>query len=651
MKKQMHRLLAMALSLILVVGMLPGTALAAGETPNATFTGTDFYEGVLSNVADGMQYKVVSDAAYNKDWTAITSNDPITIKMNVGYIYVRYGADDTTKQTIYVTRQAAPTSLVPVAPTTTANDDGKITGTTAAMEYTTYTSFTASTTKDCMDGETTGLKPGTYYVRVKGATNLLPSWDKSVPITSFTAPAISGTVEITGTQKVGVQLTATITGGNSALGTYLYVWKCGDQVRLSDSSKYTVKAEDAGKVLTVIVTASDRSGELTATTGTIAKAEKTAPTNLVGEAPSVQGASDGYITGTNSEMEYSTSPSFEDPIKCEGSRIEGLVAGTYYVRYAETDGYLASPYVEVTVPESTVLPEPDPVFSATLSDIDFGTKPADYAYEAKNPVITNTGNQKLVYGVTYMKAELTGDAAAFVCGFNTSMGAINVGATSDSNLYVGLADDLAAGTYTATITLYYDRDADGTEYTWEALDTATVTVTVEEPIPEPDPVFSATLSDIDFGTKPADYAYEAKNPVITNTGDQKLSYGVTYMKAELTGDAAAFVYGFNTGMGAIDVGATSDSNLYVGLADDLAAGTYTATITLYYDRDADGTEYTWEALDTATVTVTIKAATSGELDDIPQTGDSADLLLWGALCMTSAFAVAVLSLLKKKRIF
>ena len=42
---------------------------------------------------------------------------------------------------------------------------------------------------------------------------------------------------------------------------------------------------------------------------------------------------------------------------------------------------------------------------------------------------------------------------------------------------------------------------------------------------------------------------------------------------------------------------------------------------------------------------------AGELDDVPKTGDSADLLLWGALCMTSAFAVAVLSLLKKKRIF
>lgn len=58
-----------------------------------------------------------------------------------------------------------PTGLKGIAPSADGLADGKITGTTADMEYSTDTAFTSP--KPCTDTETTGLAEGTYYVRYK----------------------------------------------------------------------------------------------------------------------------------------------------------------------------------------------------------------------------------------------------------------------------------------------------------------------------------------------------------------------------------------------------------------------------------------------------------------------------------------------------
>ena len=58
-----------------------------------------------------------------------------------------------------------PTGLTGIAPSADGAKDGKITGTTADMEYSTDKEFTSP--KPCGDGETTGLAEGTYYVRYK----------------------------------------------------------------------------------------------------------------------------------------------------------------------------------------------------------------------------------------------------------------------------------------------------------------------------------------------------------------------------------------------------------------------------------------------------------------------------------------------------
>ncbi len=68
----------------------------------------------------------------------------------------------------------------------------------------------------------------------------------------------------------------------------------------------------------------------------IIKGTKTPPTGLKGIAPSEEGATDGKITGTTADMEYSTDTEFTSPKPCTDTETTGLAEGTYYVRFKET---------------------------------------------------------------------------------------------------------------------------------------------------------------------------------------------------------------------------------------------------------------------------------------------------------------------------
>ena len=103
------------------------------------------YKGVLSNNKD------VGKATLTVEDNGI-GNYNITKPVDVKF--------DIIKGT-----KTPPTGLEGVAPSADGAKDGKITGTTADMEYSTDTAFTSP--KPCTDGETTGLAEGTYYVRYK----------------------------------------------------------------------------------------------------------------------------------------------------------------------------------------------------------------------------------------------------------------------------------------------------------------------------------------------------------------------------------------------------------------------------------------------------------------------------------------------------
>ena len=81
----------------------------------------------------------------------------------------------------------------------------------------------------------------------------------------------------------------------------------------------------------------------------IIKGTKTPPTGLKGIAPSADGATDGKITGTTADMEYSTDTAFTSPKPCTDTETIGLGEGTYYVRYKETGTSEASDYAEVKI--------------------------------------------------------------------------------------------------------------------------------------------------------------------------------------------------------------------------------------------------------------------------------------------------------------
>ena len=81
---------------------------------------------------------------------------------------------------------------------------------------------------------------------------------------------------------------------------------------------------------------------------TIGKAGQAAPTGLKAVNTSKTGGSDGAIENLTTAMEYSTDEIHWTKVT-DGTKINQLTAGDYFVRYAETGNYLASASTKVTV--------------------------------------------------------------------------------------------------------------------------------------------------------------------------------------------------------------------------------------------------------------------------------------------------------------
>jgi len=128
------------------------------------------------------------------------------------------------------------------------------------------------------------------------------------------------------------------------------------------SSEYTVTLKNNKEVgeNTASITISNKEGGNYNITNTvtayfsIVKPVRNAPEGLKGVAPTTDGGSDGKITGTTADMEYSTDTAFTSPIPCVGTEITGLVEGTYYVRYKATTTLEPSHYATVKVMDNTV---------------------------------------------------------------------------------------------------------------------------------------------------------------------------------------------------------------------------------------------------------------------------------------------------------
>ena len=100
-----------------------------------------------------------------------------------------------------------PTGLTGVAPSADGAKDGKITGTTADMEYSTDKEFTSP--KPCGDGETAGLAEGTYYVRYKATPTTEASNYVAVHVRLNTVTVVDANTTVT-KHKSGTSVTVTV---------------------------------------------------------------------------------------------------------------------------------------------------------------------------------------------------------------------------------------------------------------------------------------------------------------------------------------------------------------------------------------------------------------------------------------------------------
>ena len=100
-----------------------------------------------------------------------------------------------------------PTGLKGIAPSADGLADGKITGTTAEMEYSTDTEFTSPI--PCTDTETTGLAEGTYYVRYKETSTSEASDYAEVKVALNSVTVVGGTGG--GKYAVGASVTVKVT--------------------------------------------------------------------------------------------------------------------------------------------------------------------------------------------------------------------------------------------------------------------------------------------------------------------------------------------------------------------------------------------------------------------------------------------------------
>ena len=122
-----------------------------------------------------------------------------------------YAIKNTVKKTFTIKKRTTgePTGLTGIAPSADGAKDGKITGTTVDMEYSTDTEFTSP--KPCGDGETAGLAEGTYYVRYKATATTEASNSVAVHVRLNTVTVVDGDGTKVTKHKSGTSVTVTVT--------------------------------------------------------------------------------------------------------------------------------------------------------------------------------------------------------------------------------------------------------------------------------------------------------------------------------------------------------------------------------------------------------------------------------------------------------
>jgi hypothetical protein len=78
------------------------------------------------------------------------------------------------------------------------------------------------------------------------------------------------------------------------------------------------------------------------------------PSGITSKNESIAGIGDGMLLGVGDGMEYRNSLS-DEWIEINPDSVKGRIGGVYYVRYSASEGYEASPYVEIAVEKGRML--------------------------------------------------------------------------------------------------------------------------------------------------------------------------------------------------------------------------------------------------------------------------------------------------------
>jgi len=173
-------------------------------------------DGKITGTTPSLQYKLSTVTDY------VYATEQETTGLIPGIYNVRFAAKEghnaseavdvvVPAYTAELAEQAAPTGLRGVSPTSSANNDGRITGTTAALEYrlTTVTKYVYAT-----EQETLGLVPGTYLVRFAGKEGYKPS-----PVTNVIVPVFVPTSNNNNPSGGGTASSSSSSNGSIAAST------------------------------------------------------------------------------------------------------------------------------------------------------------------------------------------------------------------------------------------------------------------------------------------------------------------------------------------------------------------------------------------------------------------------------------------------
>ena len=225
--------------------------------------------GKITGTTDKMEYN--TNAAATSGWTACSTTET---EVAPGTYYVRYKADANhnagTAATVTVPAYGATKYTVTV--TYDANGTASADKTTDVVAGETVT-LTATPNSGYVFDKWDNKTPSDLSIGTDGKFTM-PGANVSVKAT-FKGAALTGTASITGTLKYGQELTATLTGDNNT-GNLDYKWYQNGttQVAANNTGKYTLRADDIGKTITVKITSSVQTGEITsAATAAVAKAD------------------------------------------------------------------------------------------------------------------------------------------------------------------------------------------------------------------------------------------------------------------------------------------------------------------------------------------------------------------------------------------